>query len=434
MRETEDRVPSGLVVLNFSGPGPALPPAASVPTLVRPAVMSSLSEGDPEPYYKVEAVEYPAPGKGGTYEKSFFKSFLNIMKDRPIPGSKRGHEFSSRSSSDFYTVGGDLVDNADGKTGTAYFKIYIPQKGDTTENFGFIRDAKAGIVHFSLVSAPEYVTKKDPKTGEEVRHFLSSKGFERNDAMEYGTGAMQQVVNSQSDSIDFKVARELVTSGRFDRSTKVSGAPVQGGIVYRSALRSMISRANGQDLPEVAELISLIDKHRNGGSSMETKEEALGVLSNLMANGRLNVAEVAKACGFEAQVRTPADAANADLVRAINSKLGDKPIERIDALMSNSEAFAAATVERAVSAAVGQKVVKNAEGKDVDNPAHAYAMSACRGKSGAELNSAIEALKADPVMVALNAARADGESGINKVVNGGKSVASSGGAIAPLNV
>jgi len=76
-----------------------------------------------------------------------------------------------------------------------YFKIYIPQEGFTTNNFGFIRDAKMGLVHYSIVTYPEYNMQKDDD-GNEVRHFTGTKGYERNDAVGYGEGAMAQIVNS----------------------------------------------------------------------------------------------------------------------------------------------------------------------------------------------------------------------------------------------
>ena len=100
--------------------------ANDIPTLIPDSAMNALLNGDDNPYYKVKAIDYPATGTGGVYEGDFFKSFINKLKDTPFPGSKRGHENTSRPSSDFYTVGGKVVPK-DENSGTAYLKMYIPK-------------------------------------------------------------------------------------------------------------------------------------------------------------------------------------------------------------------------------------------------------------------------------------------------------------------
>src|SRR5690606_18777601 len=94
----------------------------------------------------------------------------------------------------------------------------------------------------------------------EVRKFTASKGYERNDAVEYGAGAMKQTVNSESGWLDN--AKALIEAGKFnavDDSTEV----IRNGVVMRTALRRIVSRApNGN--PEVASLISMIDKKVKG--------------------------------------------------------------------------------------------------------------------------------------------------------------------------
>ena len=411
--------PEGLVFLNYAKSKAALPAPADIPTLVPTASMAALTNGDAAPVFKVEAIDFPAKGSGGVYDGSFFKSFVNVTKERPIPGSKRGHEYSSRPASDFYTVGGRIDSQDNGKTGTAYLKIYIPPTGDPTENAGFIRDANAGIVNFSLVTRPDYTMKTEPdEMGNKVQvmHFTSTKGAERNDAMEYGAGAMAQMVNSQ-DSFDFDAARDLIARGKFDRTTKIDGNPLQNGIVYRSALRSMISRANGQGDPGLSELLSLIDKStkQNGGKSVETKEEAIAILKNAIANSQTTLVEIAKGVGLEALLRNESDEQNAALVVAVNAKLGEKPLEAIDALITENKANQALTVENAITEVAGPKMEKNAKQEPVENPAHKYAAKACEGLSGDALKNAVEGLKKDPVILALNAQRADGESGIYRV-------------------
>ena len=417
----------GLVFLNYARSKSSLPDASTIDNMVPRAAMDALTNGDPEPFYKVEAIDFPAKGSGGVYEGSFFKSFINVTKERPIPGSKRGHEWVSRGNSDFYTVGGKIDSLDNGKTGTAFLKIYIPPKGDTTDNTGLIRDAKANMVHFSLVTRPDYNVKaeKDEMGNPvQVRHFTASAGAERNDAMEYGGGAMTQVVNSQ-ETIDFDLARSLIAEGKFDRDTRIEGSPLQNGKVYRSALRSMISRANGQELPEVAELISLIDKSKNNGGKSVDKQELIETGGNMLKNAQVSLQELAKAGGMEKLLRNAEDEANAETVKALNAKLGvtEKPLEKLDAILAENKVNAEATVENAISDIAGPKMLDNPDKtktEKIPNAAHDYAAGKCKGLSGEALKNAIEGLKKDRIMIALNGERADGNSGMNRVVAGGK--------------
>lgn len=176
-------------VLNFKS-SPSAISTTDVPTLLPDNILKDLQAGDDEPYYKIQAIDLPAEGNGiyphdrAIYTENFFRDFINLTKKRPIPGSKRGHEFTSRPSNDFYTIGGQVRD------GKAFLKVYVPPEGDSTSNAGLKRDMKAGLVHFSLVSRPRYEVEGD------VMYINGSAGAERNDAVEYGEGAMDQSVNS----------------------------------------------------------------------------------------------------------------------------------------------------------------------------------------------------------------------------------------------
>lgn len=408
-----NKLPAGLVVFNYAKSKAKLPAESDVPTLLPENAMSALLGSDTAPYYKIEAIEYPANGTGGVYEKSFFKSFLSNLKSRPYPGSKRGHEYTSRPSSDFYTVGGKMVDNEDGKTGTIYLKIYIPPVGDTTDNAGFIRDAKAGIVNFSLVTAPEYRTEQDEK-GNTVYYYTASMGYERNDAVEYGAGAMEQVVNSASIGFDVEKAKELVSSGQVDRNNTVSDV-IHNGKVYRSSLRRLVSRATGINKTVISELISEIDKQKNGGKPVD-KEEILSALKNMAADAKISLKEVAENMGLGDRLRNEQDGKNAELVKELNGLgLGDKPIDAVKALQNQVKENAVLAVENAVVALVGPAKEKNAEGKDEVNPSYQYAMLKCSGLAGDALKNALSALANDPVMVSIRGNMAD--SGI-KIVAG----------------
>ncbi len=185
------------VVLNLRSEPVTLSPSV-IPTMVPTHILDALQAGDTDPYFKLQAIKYPVEGNGvyparrAIYTQEFFESFLSVCKKRPIPGSKRGHEFSGRPATDFYLIGGKLDSDGDGK-GTVYLKNYVPPEGDTTSNAGLIRDMKAGIVHFSIVTKPKYEME-----GDEQR-FIASAGYERNDAIEYGTGAIEQTTNAGAD-------------------------------------------------------------------------------------------------------------------------------------------------------------------------------------------------------------------------------------------
>jgi hypothetical protein len=419
MKRIENKAPDGVIVFNYARSKATLPASDTILTLIPNKAWEALSKGDSDPYFKIEAIDFPANGSGGVYDASFFKSFLNVMKERPIPGSKRGHEYTSRPASDFYTVGGKIDENADKKSGTVYLKIYMPKSGDFTDNAGFIRDAAAGIVNFSLVTAPDYkvVTESDDKGNKiQVRHFIASMGYERNDAVEYGAGAMAQTVNSHNLPFDFDTAKALIEAGQFDRSTNVVGDPIQNDRVYRTALRHLCSRASVEDRSALGELISMIDKSKNGRKTVEDREEAVNLLSNLIANGKDKITDIVKDLGIESSLRNEADEKNAETVKALNAKLGDKPLERLEAILAENKANADATVENAVTAAFGAKEIENVAKEKVPNSLHLRAMELCAGKRGEDLTAAIENAKKDPIMLDIARNRADGNSGFNRIL------------------
>jgi len=398
-----------------------------IPTLVPNDVMSSLLNGDDDPYYKIEAIDYPANGTGGIYEKSFFDSFVNGLKERPYPGSKRGHEFTSRPASDFYTVGGSVVPKND-TSGTVYLKMYIPKQGDFTSNDGFIRDAKAGIVNFSLVTYPEY-TVTPSKDGNDIRHFTASKGYERNDAVEYGAGAMEQQVNSKkTETFNFEEAKILINDGHYKRTGKSDGDIIQNGVVMRPVLRAMLSHADVENKSELSELVSMIDRNHNGGR--KNMDEELETIKNGLDNGAININAVADKLGIASKLRNADDEKNAAAVKELNSMFGNPSdlLAAVKAMKTANESTEKVAVENAVIQAFGQPKVKNGKNEDVDNKCYIRAMELCANKKGDELTKAIENAKNDVFIKDELSMRADNNSSFNTIVdnkNGtvGKSVA-----------
>lgn len=413
----KNKLPEGVVFLNYKQSTNTNIPAVENIPIGNKKILDKLTSGDPSPMFKSEAIDFPVIGTGGVYEKSFFKSFINVTKERPIPGSKRGHEYTSRPSNDFYMVGGQLIENADGKSGTAVFLMYIPPFGDTTDNTGFKRDAEAGIVNFSLVTQPEYNIKKD-EDGVERRHFTKTNGYERNDAVEYGAGAMSQVVNSKQSEIDFDELKKLVTNGKYSRKN-INDEIIQNGKVSYPVLRSMIARADCENKTEIGNILSMIDKASNGRKTMDEElKEAVERVQNAAKNGSIVIADVFKNAGIA--LRTEDDKKNEAFVLALNSKnLGADPLKEIDTLIAQNKANADAIVKNEVATVFGAEKVKNAKGEEVENPAYTYAFEKCSGKSGDALKNEIEAVKNSAVMKGIRANQADPFSKINMIENGG---------------
>ncbi len=442
------------VVFNFKSEKLAIS-SEEVPTLVPSVVMNELQKGDTEPYFKIQAIKFPVEGSGAypsrkaTYTQEFFESFLSVTKQRPIPGSKRGHEWVSRPSTDFYLVGGkiDSDGNGEGK-GTVYLKNYVPTDGDTTPNAGLIRDMKAGMVHFSLVTLPKYVVE-----GEEQR-FIGSAGFERNDAVEYGAGAMAQTTNAGADAVEILTdsvahVEKLIGAGKHNpRSSWTFSAFEMGhllgrngddwpcfaamhlavlpnsdphsqksylypvgkhGTVYRSALRTAASRAANDGHEEIAQiatdLISLMDEQRrthNRRPNME-RDELLQLLANMKTNGELTLNDVAEAMGLKDQIVTDKHADAIKVINELNALGVSNPVENYKSTKKQLEAVDTDRVKNALDAAFGPE--KDKEGKE--NTVRSYAGTMTANVNASDIDDKIKALKEDAVMKRLAADRAD---------------------------
>lgn len=394
-----------LVFLNYRSISET-PAVETVPILLPNEKYKTLIDGDKEPFFKIESIEYPVKGNGGIYTEQFFESFLSVMNDRPIPGSKRGHTFESRPASDLYTVGGKIDKNGDG-TGTVHMRVYIPRDGDSDSNTGLIRDAKSNIVHFSLVTWPEYSVKKDEDGNEEI-YFTASKGYERNDAVEYGAGAMKQTVNSFTD-FDIYEAKNLIDSGKYnviDDSDEV----IQNGYVMRTALRRIVSRAaNGN--PEVASLISMIDKaeSKKRGKRMEKAE----LLEAIRREPGLTLDEIAKAVNQSDRLMVE-DHKNALAVMTELNKLGVKdPVAEIKANRARIEELAKSERSVALTNAFGASKVEN--GEEV-NLVRGYAEERVpKNAVGEDLVKAIEDVKNSAIAKRLAGEMADPSSEVNRI-------------------
>ena len=411
MKRNEGNLPDGLVYLNFKTPDSAtLPKASELPTLIPEETFNVLRDGDQnqEPLLVTEAIDFPVEGSGGVYTKEFFQSFLNRLKVHVFGGNKLGHSWPERD--DFFTIGGKINTNQDGKTGTVFLKIYIPSFGFETTNSGFIRNVKAKNVHYSLVTYPQGELRKGDD-GEYKMHFVESIGYERNDAVPFEGGAMKQRVNtSEVQKINFELARELIENGKVSRDDNGEEFLVNGK-VSRPMLRRMVANADCERKSEIGELISMIDKRKNGGKPVELKE-AIEMVSNAAANGTVNLKDLMKNCGAERLLRNEKDDEMIALANSLTAKLGDKPLEKLEVVLAENKKNAEAIAENAVIEIVGKKKLENGE----ENPAFTHAMKEVNGKTGEVLQNAIEALKDDSVMKVLLGNVADPNTSINAVV------------------
>ena len=209
---------------------------------------------------------------------------------------------------------------------------------------------------------------------------------------------------------DLTIANNIVAGGTLTTYNNI----YVNGKVSRPMLRRMVANADCENKTEIAELISMIDKTKNGGKPVELKE-AIEMVKNAAANGAVNLAELVKNCGAEKLMRNADDDAKIALANSLAAKLGDKPVEKLDAILAENAANAEATVENAVVAAFGAKEVNGKE-----NPAYTYAKKELNGKSGDALKNGIEAVKADPIMVSIRGNMADPNSQINAIQTNGK--------------
>lgn len=164
--------------------------AKDLPTLISDEQYNILTEGDEDPFIFAQAIEFPVEGNGDIYDKPFFESFLEKNKERPFPGDKYGHSVSwyKRQPTHFNQIGGEIRGNI------AYFKFYVPPETDSESNKSFKKEILTNGVDLSLVSKVSYKYNE----ADNKYYILSSEGSERNDAVGYGEGSMDQAVMNKN--------------------------------------------------------------------------------------------------------------------------------------------------------------------------------------------------------------------------------------------
>jgi hypothetical protein len=241
-----------------------------IPTLTPIDKIKEFMVGDSDPYYKIQAIDYPVKANGYTYTEQFFKSFIDKLNYRYIPGSRNGHStrWGERPATDLFLIGG-RVDSVGNGSGTVYLKNYIPKSGESGDNSFFIKENKANAIDYSLVAYTRDESMPIPDGGNEW-HVIESLFGERNDAVEYGKGSMKQKTNSFNE----------------DESNKKNN---RGNTMEKNELLDGIKALKENalvSLPEIAKHIGLdalivTDEHKNALSLVNELKQLCGNVSPL---------------------------------------------------------------------------------------------------------------------------------------------------------
>ena len=343
----------------------------SIPNTIPAEYLKEWQAGDPDPYYKIQMIEYPILSNRINYQESFFKSFISKLKERPIPGSKAGHNmwWGARPETDFIMIGAKLESNGDG-TGKVYFKNYIPPKGESGNNENFIIENKTDMVHYSLVSWPRTERYEDEE-GNEITNAIESMKGERNDAVEYGLGGMKQTTNAGEN--EYNKGLDELSEGTIS-------------------------------LPDLTD-------NKSKGEGNLTKEELLKKINALKENGDLTLPEIAESMGLKNQVVKSEHTEALKIVNAIK-KLGmENPIEDIKALKEIIES----DKEAVLNARLDKEFGTNPDAEDKENYLRMHAGNQIANIKGKDLEEKIENVKKDSITIKFAKERADYNTDVNTI-------------------
>jgi hypothetical protein len=378
---------------------------ATVPTLVPEEIMSRWTEGDEDPYFKIQKIEYPIRANRLNYQESFFESYLAKLRDHPIPGAKSGHSPSdfARSPTDFVLVGGKLISNGDG-TGYVLLKNYVPKVGESGDNSVFIRECQSKMVHFSIVTYPKVESLTDGN-GAREENVVESMYGERNDAVDWGVGAMKQETNARvtnpepksdetEDDFVERCIPVLIGEGK-----KPGQAAAVCHSVYQQKQENSIEPAVG-GLEDIEE-----------GETM-TKEEFMKVVNSL-ATAKVTLSEIAEAMGEARSLVTPEYVEALRVVNALKAEGVKDPVTEITSLRKTVRDNEAVVRNAALDTAFGAQE-KDEKGND-KNLLRKYAAQQVGEAVGEELTKRVNSMKEDPVARKLSADKADPASSQNAV-------------------
>lgn len=328
----------------------------NIPTLVPEEKMNLWLKGDENPYYKIQMIEYPIKANGLIYEESFFDSFIAKLSDHPFPGSRNGHSifWGERSKTDLIMVGGKIEKNGDG-SGKVFFKNYIPPIGESGSNETFIIENKSNMVHYSLVTYPREIREEDPD-GNIIYRVVESIYGERNDAVDFGTGAMKQVTN----------------------------ALVQGNI----------------------------DNDKGEIMNKAEKAELLKRLNNLMANGEISLSEIVDSLGIKDKLVNKDHEKALILMNSLTKAGIEDPVSTVNELKDKIDKNEKLVKNSKISEVFGASNI--VDGKET-NLVFKYASECLENVQGDEFEAKMNSLKDDPVLIALKSQAIDPASDQNYI-------------------
>ncbi len=427
--------------------------------------MNELLKDDLNPYYKVQEIDYSKPANGYHYQTSFFQGIKNDLKHGPWPGSRDGHHISryERPGNDLYLVGIKI----DKKNKKAYLKNYIPIIGETgtaEQQAAFIKAAKVNTVHFSLVAyTKDKIIRNEEGEIERIEVVEYVKGG-RNDAVEYGLGAMKQKTNMNEVGIKYNpypnehAARlrqpntfaENATwqdgsKGKFRRTTvksfqgksapksidviwgKLKGKAGKGDPPIPQAIRFKISNwtstqakkwLDDNDIKYISfEKATEENKSKNKEAFImpdNEYQEMLKNITNLLDNGKLSKLDLAKDLKIEIVTDKHRNAVKS--IGELEKLLGPDVEKEVKEMINNRENVKkenfAILRERLMTEAFGQASTEEKTNLKRDAAEPHVSNKICEEK---ELQEQIEKAKNNSVVKAIAGQMADETSGLNNI-------------------
>jgi len=278
-----------------------------IPNLISEKNLEIIQDGDEDPYYKTQEIDILEKANGVLYTKEFWKTYLSKMEDHPIPGSKDGHHitWAKRPPTDLFLIGGKLIKNI------VYLKNYIPKQGNNTSNETFIKEAKAGMIHFSIVSYTKDKIFLDADGFITDIHAIESVKGERNDAVEVGLGAMAQKTNTDNKETLIKTVEDLNAQAESDDDKSV----------YKIILQQLNHKPT---------------KSNKGDNRFMELDEIFEKLNNMKVNGELNILDFCSKLKIEVVNDTHRNAVKT--VENLSKKLNTKDVlESVNEIVIQNE-------------------------------------------------------------------------------------------------
>jgi len=398
---------------------------------------------DENPYFKIQAINYPITANGINYQESFFEEFISKLKNHPIPGDKFGHEmqWGKRPTTDFILIGARIDKKNNGK-GTVYLKNYIPPVGESGDNAIFIRENKSNMIHYSLVSYTKDEILND-KNGKTIINVVGSVKGERNDAVEIGLGAMDQKTNDEKkynpypnehsarirDPGDFQKGsfrRKTIKKGISIIIGRLKGETTTTTQAYRfDAKVFTATQAKAWLKKNKIKYISFekatgkgniinddIDYYDYKEGNYMNKEELLEVITTMKTNAEITLVEIAEAMGLSDQVVSEKHK-NAIAISEEFVKLNiENPVEVFQIMQKQIKENEKAIFNAQMTEEFGTDKLQNGS----ENLLKIYAIDKLKNIESDKLDEAIKNLKEnDPIAKKLSADIADFSSDINTI-------------------